>query len=170
MTDTSRLFLDISRSTLAEQYWPRMRQCVEALTAEQVWWRPNPESNSIGNLMLHLNGNVRQWVIDSFSGSESTRNRPAEFAARDGVEPSTLVATLGATVHEAAAVIGRLTEADLIRTLEIQGSVVTGLEAVFHVVEHFGMHYGQVVYITKQLRGEDLGFYRELNQTGYFNP
>ena len=170
MTDTGRLFLDFSRSTLAEQYWPRMRQCVESLTSEQVWWRPNAESNSIGNLLLHLNGNVRQWVIDSFSGSESLRNRPAEFAARNGVEPSGLVESLETTVREAAEVIGHLTEADLIRRLEIQGSVVTGLEAVYHVVEHFGMHYGQVVYITKQLRGEDLGFYRELNQTGYFNP
>jgi len=166
MTDTGRLFLEFSRSTLAEQYWPRMRQCVESLTAAQVWWRPNAESNSIGNLMLHLNGNVRQWVIDSFSGSESARNRPAEFAARDGVEPSTLVATLGATVHEAAVVIGRLTEADLVRTYDIQGYTVSGLHAVYHVVEHFGMHYGQIVYITKQLRGEDLGFYRELNTTG----
>jgi uncharacterized damage-inducible protein DinB len=142
-----------------------MRQSVESLTPEQIWWRPNAESNSIGNLMLHLNGNVRQWVIDSFSGSESRRDRPAEFAARNGVEPSALVESLGTTVQEAAEVIGRLTEADLVRKLEIQGSVVTGLEAVYHVVEHFGMHYGQIVYITKQLRGEDLGFYRELNQT-----
>ena len=166
MTDTGRLFLEFSRSTLADQYWPRMRQCVETLTAEQVWWRPNAESNSIGNLMLHLNGNVRQWLIDSFSGTESVRNRPAEFAARDGVEPSALIDALETTVQEAAAVIQRLTEADLARSLEIQGYAVTGLHAVYHVVEHFGMHYGQIVYITKQLRGEDLGFYRDLNATG----
>jgi uncharacterized damage-inducible protein DinB len=166
MTDAGRLFLEFSRSTLAEQYWPRMRQCVESLTPDQIWWRPNAESNSIGNLMLHLNGNVRQWVIDSFSGSESLRDRPAEFAARDGVELSALVESLGTTVREAAEVIGRLTEADLLRTYDIQGYAVTGVHAVYHVVEHFGMHYGQIVYITKQLRGEDLGFYRELNQTG----
>jgi uncharacterized damage-inducible protein DinB len=166
MTDTGRLFLKFSRSTLADQYWPRLRQCVESLTPEQVWWRPNAESNSIGNLMLHLNGNVRQWIIDPFGGAESARNRPAEFAARDGVEPAALLESLGAAVRDAGDAIGRLTEADLGRSYAIQGYTVSGLHAVYHVVEHFGMHYGQIVYITKQLRGEDLGFYRELNATG----
>jgi uncharacterized damage-inducible protein DinB len=167
VTETSRLFLDFSRSTLADEYWPRMRQCVESLTAAQIWWRPNAESNSIGNLMLHLNGNVRQWLIDSFNGSASARNRPAEFAAQGGVEPSALVEVLGATVQEATDVLARLTDAELVRTFDIQGYTVTGVHAVYHVVEHFGMHYGQIVYITKQIRGVDLGFYRELNQTGW---
>ena len=166
MTGTSRLFLEYSRSTLAHEYWPRMRQCVESLTAEQIWWRPNAESNSIGNLMLHLNGNVRQWLIDSFNGSESARNRPAEFASQGGVEASALIQTLDATVQEAADVLARLTEDELVRTFDIQGYSVTGVHAVYHVVEHFGMHYGQIVYITKQIRGEDLGFYRELDKTG----
>jgi uncharacterized damage-inducible protein DinB len=167
VTETSRLFLDYSRSTLADEYWPRMRQCVEPLTAEQIWWRPNAESNSIGNLMLHLNGNVRQWLIDSFNGSESARDRPAEFAAQGGVEASALIAALEATVQEATDVLARLTEADLVRTFDIQGYSVTGVHAVYHVVEHFGMHYGQILYITKQIRGVDLGFYRELDKTGF---
>ena len=167
MTETSRLFLAFSRSTLADQYWPRMRQCVESLTAGQIWWRPNAESNSIGNLMLHLNGNVRQWLIDSFNGSRSARNRPAEFAAQSGPDAPALIQTLGATVQEATDVLARLTEDELVRTFDIQGYSVTGLHAVYHVVEHFGMHYGQILYITKQIRGEDLGFYRELNKTGW---
>ena len=168
MTDTSvtHLFLDFSRETLADQFWPRMRQCVESLTTEQIWWRPNAESNSIGNLMLHLNGNVRQWLIDSFNGSASARDRPSEFAAQGGVDAPTLIHTLGATVQEATDVLARLTEADLVRTFDIQGYSVTGVHAVYHVVEHFGMHYGQIVYITKQIRGEDLGFYRELDNAG----
>ena len=166
MSRTSRLFLDFSRRTLAEQYWPRMRQCVESLTTGQIWWRPNAESNSIGNLMLHLNGNVRQWLIDSFNGSQSARNRPGEFAAQGGVEAPALIQALGATVQEATDVLERLTEAELLRTFDIQGYQVTGVHAVYHVVEHFGMHYGQILYITKQIRGEDLGFYRELNKTG----
>ena len=167
MTDTSRLFLDYSRSTLAGEYWPRMRQCVESLTTEQIWWRPNAESNSIGNLMLHLNGNVRQWLIDSFNGSRSARDRPAEFAAQGGVDATALIQALGATVQEATDVLARLTEDELVRTFDIQGYSVTGLHAVYHVLEHFGMHYGQILYITKQVGGVDLGFYRELNKTGW---
>lgn len=73
---------------------------------------------------------------------------------------------LGATIAEAAQVLERLTEADLLAQCEIQGYKVSGLEAVYHVVEHFGMHYGQILYIAKSLTGADLGFYRELNQTG----
>ena len=135
MTETTRLFLDFSRATLAEQYCPRLRQCVESLTVEQVWWRPNAESNSIGNLMLHLNGNVRQWLIDAFNGSASERNRPAEFAAQGGLEASALIETLGATVQEATEVLARLTEDERVRTFDIQGYSVTGVHAVYHVVE-----------------------------------
>jgi len=70
-------FLEFSRKKLFEHYWPRLRTCVESLSDEQVWWRPNEASNSIGNLILHLNGNVRQWLVASFRRSADTRDRPA---------------------------------------------------------------------------------------------
>lgn len=160
------LFLEFSRSKLMEQYWPRLRSCVESLTDEQVWWRPNDASNSIGNLVLHLNGNMRQWLVDSFNRAEDRRDRPAEFAERAQISRSILLERLSATVESAAVVLARLTEADLVAPHEIQGYHVTGLEAVYQVMEHFALHYGQIVYVTKMLREEDLGFYRELNKTG----
>lgn len=165
-TDVTKLFLEFSRRKLLEQYWPRLRECVEVLTNEQIWWRPNPASNSIGNLILHLDGNVRQWLVASFNRLEDGRNRPAEFAAEGGVSASELLERLGATIKEAAEVLARLTEADLVAPYEIQGYHVRGLDAVYQVVEHFGMHYGQILFITKNLRGKDLGLYRELNKTG----
>lgn len=79
----SEQFLEFSRWKLMDQYWPRLRRCLESLNEEQVWWRPNEASNSIGNLLLHLNGNVHQWLVASFKGLEDSRNRPAEFAQRD---------------------------------------------------------------------------------------
>jgi hypothetical protein len=164
--DLTELFLEFSRRKLLEQNWPRLRGCVESLTEEQVWWRPNAASNSIGNLMLHLNGNVRQWLVDSFNRSEDRRDRPAEFAAEGGIPASVLLEKLGATMREAAQVLDRLTQADLVAPYEIQGYKVRGLDAVYQVVEHFGMHYGQIAYIAKSLSGRDLGFYRELNKTG----
>ena len=164
--DVTALFLEFSRRKLLEQFWPRLRGCVESLTEEQVWWRPNQASNSIGNLILHLNGNVRQWLVASFNRSEDDRNRPAEFAATEGISAAALAEKLGATIQEASAVLARLTEADLTARYEIQGYNVSGLEAVSQVVEHFGMHYGQILYIAKMLRDVDLGFYRELSRTG----
>lgn len=160
------LFLEFSRRELLEKYWPRLRSCVELLSDEQVWWRPNDASNSIGNLMLHLNGNVRQWLVSSFKRLEDTRDRPAEFRGRQLIPSSELLDKLGTTMKEASEVLAQLTEADLLTTFHIQGYTVSGLQAVYQVVEHFGMHYGQIVYIVKLLRGEDLGFYRELDKTG----
>jgi len=159
-------FIEFSRNKLTHQYWPRLRTCVESLSDEQVWWRPNAASNSIGNLMLHLNGNVRQWLVGSFRHLEDTRDRPAEFRENDMVPAATLVQKLGSTLSEASEVLATLTEADLLASFHIQGYTVSGLQAVYQVVEHFGLHYGQIVYITKLLRGQDLGFYRELDQTG----
>jgi hypothetical protein len=160
------MFLEFSRQKLLGQFWPRLRESVESLTDEQVWWRPNPASNSIGNLILHLNGNVTQWLVDSFNRDEDERNRPAEFAAEGGLTAAELLAKLGATIDRAAQVLDRLTVEELLAPYEIQGYHVHGLDAVYQVVEHFGLHYGQIVYITKSLTDRDLGFYKNLSKSG----
>lgn len=159
-------FLAFSRAKLLEEYWPRLRTCVAALTDEQIWWSPNDASNSVGNLLLHLNGNVRQWLITSFNVADDRRDRPAEFAASGSIPVATLLQQLDTTLQEAEAVLAGLGEADLLRRMDIQGYTVTGTHAVYHVVEHFSMHYGQIVYITKLLTGANLGFYGELDATG----
>ena len=92
------VFIEFSRTKLLGQFWPRMKECVAPLTTEQVWWRPNDASNSIGNLMLHLDGNVRQWLVDSFNKNQDQRDRPAEFAAQSGLSASDLLSRLGATL------------------------------------------------------------------------
>jgi hypothetical protein len=160
------LFLEFSRQKLLGQFWPRLQKAVEPLTEEQVWWRPNAAGNSIGNLILHLNGNVTQWLVDSFNRDEDNRNRPAEFSAEGGLTSAELLARLGATMERARQVLERLTVEELLAPYEIQGYHVHGLDAVYQVVEHFGLHYGQIVYVTKALSGRDLGFYKELSKTG----
>ena len=120
--------------------------------------------------MLHLNGNIQQWLIGSFKRLADARDRPAEFRQRKVIPASEVLTTLGATVKEAVEVLTSLTEDDLLKTYSIQGYTVTGLHAVYQVVEHFALHYGQILYITKLLRGEDLGFHRELDKTGRSEP
>lgn len=159
-------FLNFSRTKLLDQYWPRMKSCVDSLNADQLWWRPNSTSNSVGNLLLHLNGNVTQWLVNSFNGEPDLRDRPAEFAATEGASAAELIAKLEATLARAAQVLGRLTPVELLARYTIQGYNVRGLEAIYQVVEHFGLHYGQIVYITKTLLAKDLGFYKELSSTG----
>ena len=160
------LFLEFSRNKLLNQYWPRLRKAVEPLSLEQIWWRPNDASNSIGNLLLHLNGNVWQWLVASFNRLEDKRDRPAEFSATGDLSASDLLDRLGQTIDEAAKVLARLTPQELLATMHIQGYTVTGMAAVYQVVEHFGLHYGQIVYITKMQEGRDLGFYSELSKSG----
>src|SRR5580658_4209968 len=160
--NTSTLFLEFSRHKLLEQYWPRLRACVESLSDERVWWRPHESSNSIGNLVLHLNGNVGQWLVASFNRMEDRRDRPVEFNAQGGISGAALLARLGTTMQQASEVLSRLTEADLLAPFDIQGYHVTGLDAVYQVVEHFGLHYGQILYISKMIQSKDLGFYRHL--------
>jgi uncharacterized damage-inducible protein DinB len=168
-TELVALFLECSRKRLFGEFWPRIKVCVGPLTTEQIWWRPNEASNSIGNLLLHLNGNVRQWLVASFNRDEDKRNRPAEFAAKEGATAAELVERLGATLDEAAQVLDRLTTDELLAPFEVQGYHTRGLDIVYHVVEHFGMHYGQIIYITKLISGKDLGFHKELNKTGRAN-
>jgi hypothetical protein len=165
-TELASVFLEFSRTKLLGQFWPRMKECVSPLTTEQVCWRPNEASNSIGNLLLHLDGNVRQWLVDSFNRNQDQRDRPAEFAAQSGLSAADLLSRLGATLDEAAKVLDRLTVDELLAPYEIQGYHVRGLDAVYQVVEHFGLHYGQIVYIVKSMLAKDLGFYKELNKTG----
>jgi hypothetical protein len=160
------LFLEFSRKKLLGQYWPRMRGAVEALNDEQIWWRPNEACNSAGNLLLHLNGNVTQWLVASFNRLEDKRDRPAEFKELEQIGGAELLARLERTLAEVENVFSRLTADDLAATYHIQGYTVTGLDAIYQAVEHFGLHYGQILYINKTLLGGDLGFYRQLNATG----
>lgn len=165
-SSAAQIFLETARKSLIDEHWPRLRECVCSLTEEQLWWRPNEASNSIGNLLLHLNGNLGQWIVCSFNRDEDRRNRPSEFSERGPVPIAGVLARLASTVEEAGAVLARLTEADLLATYQIQGYTVTGLYAVFHCIEHFSQHYGQIAYITKALGGRDLGFWGALDKTG----
>lgn len=162
MPETDRLFLECSIHRLKE-LTPRIETCLGKLTLEQVWARGGENENAIGNLVLHLCGNMRQWIVCGVGGRPDTRDRDGEFAAREGASGPELSARLCETVGEATAVIGALTPGRLAAQLVVQGYRVSGLEAVYHVVEHFSMHAGQILFATKMLTGTDLGFYRHLS-------
>ena len=160
MTDaTGRAFLEEARRHLAEDYLPKIERCLERLTDEQVWRRAGEHSNSVGNLLLHLEGNLRQWVVCGAGGREDLRERDREFAERRAVPRGELLANLRAAVAEAGDVLARLDPAALLEGRRVQGLDVTLLAAVFHAVEHFSMHAGQIILLTKLHTGGDLAFY-----------
>ena len=156
-----RVFLDCSVRRLRLQA-SRIRDCLGRLDAAQVWLRGCDNENAIGNLVLHLCGNVRQWILSGVGGAPDHRERDREFSARGGASPAELTAILDQTVTEAAAVLNGVPANRLLQSVKIQGYEQTVLEAVYHVVEHFSGHTGQVIFATRALTAADLGFYAHL--------
>ncbi len=149
-----------TRRVLVEIYPPRIIRCLKLLSEEEIWWRPNRASNSVGNLVLHLQGNVRQWIICGLGGQADQRDRDREFAEAGPLPRRALLAGLRKTVKEADQVLTSVREPDLVRKLSIQGYEATGLQVLWHVAEHFAFHAGQIIYVTKLKCGKDLKFTR----------
>ena len=147
----------------------RIEHCLGCLTEEQVWARGGENENAVGNLVLHLCGNVRQWIVSGVGGKEDIRDRDSEFDARAGVPTTELAARLRATVTQAVAVIEHVTAERLLDRIIVQHYDVSVAEAILHVVEHFSMHTGQIVFATKMMTEADLGFYRHLRTTAAHN-
>ena len=155
-------FLTFSADKLT-QLMGRIDACVQILTAEQIWMRADANQNAVGNLLLHLNGNVRQWILHGVGGQADVRNRDAEFAAKDGAGAEELLARLRATVEETVALMRKLPAGRLMERVRTQGYDCSVLAAIYHVVEHFAGHTFQIIYATKLCTGEDLGFYAHLS-------
>jgi len=154
-----RAFLEEAAAQLEQDMMPKIRSCVELLQEKDVWWREAEVENSVGNLMLHLEGNVRQWIISRMGGAPDVRERPKEFSDRGSVTKEEALTNLQRTISEAAALLRSLSPEEILKDRVIQGFQRTGLQAIFHVVEHFGYHTGQIVFITKHREKTDLKFY-----------
>jgi uncharacterized damage-inducible protein DinB len=159
--DVSDAFLRRSRHYLSVEYPTKIKRCLDALPADAVWRRPDEGSNSVGNLLLHLSGNVRQWIVTNVGGGTDRRDRSGEFAAREGADAHALFAALRATLDEADAVLASLTSDRLLERRTIQGRDVTVLEAVYHVTEHFALHTGQIILLTKAYAPGRIQFYED---------
>jgi uncharacterized damage-inducible protein DinB len=155
-------FIAFSAEKLA-QLGGRIEDCLGRLSYHQVWLRNTANENAVGNLVLHLCGNVTQWIGTGVAGRPDQRRRDEEFAARGNLQPAELAARIHAVVEDAAAVIRSLGPDRLTARTVVQKYDVTVIEAVYHVVEHFSMHTGQILFATKLLTGQDLGYYRHLS-------
>jgi uncharacterized damage-inducible protein DinB len=158
-TEVSQAFVQKARELIKQEYLPKIERCVEKLTDEQVWWRANPDSNSIGNLLLHISGNARQWIVCGLGGATDKRQRQNEFDERRIIPRAELLARLRVTVADVDDVLASFDPARLLDEYPIQGTEATALEAIFHVTEHFSMHTGQIILLTKMLGDIDLVFY-----------
>jgi len=155
-------FLRISAEKLRRS-GSRIEDCVGRLNHEQIWTRNADNLNSVGNLVLHLCGNVRQWIGFGIGELADQRDRDGEFAARGGLEPAELIERARQTVSDAIGIVGNFDGARLLEKVTIQNHEVTKMEAIYQVVEHFAQHTGQIMFITKMFTGDDLGYFKHLN-------
>ena len=156
--DAGTAMIALSRRYLRE-YLTKIRLAVSVLDDQVVWARPNEASNSIGNLMLHLAGNARQWIVSGVGGAPDMRDRQREFDQRAPLPVTTLIDRLEQTISDADRVLASLTPGDLPTRRTIQANDVSVLEAIYHVVEHFSMHTGQIILLAKADQPDRVRFY-----------
>lgn len=141
----------------------RVKQCFRHLTDDEMWLRPNDFSNSIANIILHLCGNIRQYILSGLGEQQDTRERDEEFASRGGFLKNEVLNMLEETIEQAIAIIGNLTEENLLKVRQVQGFSMSGLGIIVHVTEHLSYHTGQIAFWVKQFKNMDLGFYSGVN-------
>lgn len=154
--DIAKHFIAESRAFLRTDYLPKIERCLEVLSDEDVWWRASDGSNSIGNLLLHLEGSTRTWIISVAGGSHSPRDRQQEFDEREQIPRATLIARLRQTLAEADEVLASMETEVLLERRQSPWEEVTVLWAVYHAVEHFAMHAGQIIMLAKMRSEENL--------------
>jgi uncharacterized damage-inducible protein DinB len=142
---------------------PKIIKCMDELREEQIWQRPNETSNSIGNIILHLCGNIRQYIISSLGDQPDIRERDKEFSAKGGYNKEELQNKLTSTVEEAINTIKNIDENRLLKIHSVQGFNYSGIGVIIHVTEHYSHHTGQIIFWTKQLTAKDLGFYANID-------
>ena len=150
--DLSKTALEAIRSRITRILPAQIRACVEELSEEQLWWRPNEQANSVGNLVLHLSGSMRHYLSNRVGGIEYERNRPAEFAERGPVPKQQLLATFDETIRQAAQVLDAFDTSRFLDTTDEPKYVPTVFDLIFNIAIHLATHTGQIVYVTKMLK------------------
>ncbi len=141
----------------------RIKKCFDEVDETDIWQSANDNSNSMGNLVLHLCGNISQYIISSLGEKPDTRERDKEFSAKNAFTKSELLKRLTETVYEATEIIKECDEAGLVKTYSVQGFDLSGIGIIIHVAEHYSYHAGQIAFWTKQIKNKDLGFYSNID-------
>ena len=155
----TEIFRESSRNHLRDNLL-RVEHCLKELDEETLWFSPNSSLNSAGNLLLHLNGNIRQYILSSVGNEKDIRRREEEFRHHSDIALSSLFETHKEVVEKARAVIKVVSKEELKRYRKVQGFEMNGMQIIQHVVEHYSYHLGQIAYIVKMLKDKDLAFYK----------
>ncbi len=157
--DVGQEYIAYCRRRLQKEYLPKIQKCFDELSDDDIWWRTHETDNCIGNLILHLSGNIRQWIITGIGGAQDIRNRPLEFSERNHIPKVELLKKFENTLREADIVLEHFDVTKLLEVRRFQKWDHTCLDAISHVVEHVAQHMGQIIYITKLRKEKDMKFF-----------
>lgn len=133
------------------------------LSESEVWHQPNENLNSIGNLILHLCGNARQWIISGLGGKPDRRDRSAEFERHGHTNKAELLTMLDQLLLDINPILDNLQTEQLLKVRPVQAFEESGLSVLIHVIEHFSYHTGQITFLTKSLKNVDTAYYGEID-------
>lgn len=159
MPNFQQILIAEVKHRLFDESFPRTRKCLGMLSEQDIWYRPNAQSNSVGNLVLHLCGNARQWIISGFGREADVRLRKAEFDEKGPLPTEQLLKLLDQLELDLLEVLDSLTEEELLKTYKVQVFEESGIGILIHVVEHFSYHVGQITYFTKAHKNVDTAYY-----------
>lgn len=159
----TNLLIAETKRRLFDEGMERIKICLAALSEAEVWQRPNENSNSMGNLVLHLAGNVRQWVVAGLGGAADIRERQQEFDERGPIAKAALIKTLEESMALVETTLDRVKPIDLVNVHKVQGFDESGVSILVHVTEHFSYHVGQMTYFVKAIKDMDVGYYKDLD-------
>jgi len=128
--------------------------CLNQLNDEQLWMRPTPHVNSIGIILQHLSGNLRQWIVSGIGGAEDIRRRAQEFEEGEHCSTVEMLEKFKALIIECRAIVQRLTVEELTEHRRIQGFERNVLNAIYGTLTHLNLHVGQILFITHLILGE----------------
>ena len=163
MHSLKHLIIDQLQKRLIAESIYRIRKCLDLVNDEQIWQTPSDRILSIGISIVHLDGNVRQWLGSVCERNELPRDRAAEFKSNNTLERSKLLDLLNSLEETIRLRSKQLEHINLEDTLTIQGIPTNGLDAIVHVIEHFSYHTGQITLLTKWFSGQSTGYYSHLN-------
>lgn len=152
-----------TRRRLFEDSISRTKKCLNFLSDEDIWYKPNENSNSVGNLVLHVCGNARQWLLSGLGGAEDIRQRQTEFDEKGPLPKAELFKHLDDLQVDLEILFSRIQPEDLVKIYGVQGFNESGFGIIMHVVEHFSYHVGQMTYFVKARKDLDTGYFEGMD-------
>lgn len=164
----NQLLIDDVTRRLFTEGTTRIKNCLSHLSIDQIWHKQNANTNSVGNLILHLCGNVSQYILHGIDGQPDTRQRALEFSTPGPLPTQELINKLNHLETAVTAALNRIQPSHLTQDRHVQGFDENVISILVHVTEHFSYHVGQITYYTKYILDVDTGYYAgmDLDVTG----